>query len=156
MKMHFAEIWDMTKMKAKTTFYFPLAYKPIAEYHSFVLYEDMFTLWLEKQLNYSSNIYSKTKSISLGIELSVNSGQKKEWKFLPQLQLLYTQSCLILCNPMYYSPPGYSDHGIFQERILEWGTISYSRGSSQPRDQTCVSCIDRWILYNCATREPLP
>lgn len=39
MKMYFAEIWDMTKMKAKTTFYFPLAYKPIAEYHSFVLYE---------------------------------------------------------------------------------------------------------------------
>lgn len=48
MKMHFAEIWDMTEMKAKTTFYFALAYKPIAEYHSFVLYEDMFTLWLEK------------------------------------------------------------------------------------------------------------
>ena len=32
-------------------------------------------------------------------------------------------------------------HGIFQARILEWVAISYSRGSSQPRDQNCVSCI---------------
>ena len=41
-------------------------------------------------------------------------------------------------------------HGISQSRILEWVAISYSRGSSQPRDQTCVSCISctgRQILY---------
>ena len=39
-------------------------------------------------------------------------------------------------------------HGIFQGRILEWGAISFSRGSSQSRDQTCVSWIGRWILYH--------
>ena len=44
------------------------------------------------------------------------------------------------------SLPGSSVHGIFQARILEWVVVSYSRGSSQPRDQTCVSCIDRQIL----------
>ena len=38
-------------------------------------------------------------------------------------------------------PPGSSVHGIFQERILEWVTISFSRGSSQPRDCTQVSCV---------------
>ena len=48
------------------------------------------------------------------------------------------QSCLPLCDPMDYSPPGSSVHGIFQARILEWVAISYSRGSSRPRDQTCV------------------
>jgi len=38
------------------------------------------------------------------------------------------------------SPPGSSIHGTFQARILEWAAISFSRGSSQPRDQTQVSC----------------
>ena len=38
-----------------------------------------------------------------------------------------TQLCLTLCNPMDYSPPGSSVHRIFQARILEWVTISYSR-----------------------------
>ena len=45
------------------------------------------------------------------------------------------QSCLTLCDPMDSSQPGSSIHGIFQARILEWGAISFSRGSSQPRDQ---------------------
>ena len=42
------------------------------------------------------------------------------------------QPCL--CDPMDHSPPGSSVHGIFQARILEWFAISYSRGSSRPRD----------------------
>ena len=50
---------------------------------------------------------------------------------------MLVQSCLTLCNPMDCSPPGSSVHGVFQARILEWVAISSSRGSSQPRDQTC-------------------
>ena len=65
------------------------------------------------------------------------------------------QSCLTLCDPMDCSPPGSSIHGIFRSRILEWVAISSSRGSSQPRDWTCVSCAGRWILYHWATREAL-
>ena len=60
-----------------------------------------------------------------------------EWFFV------CAQSCPTLCHPMDYSPPGPSVHGISQIRILEWVAISSSRGSSQPRDQTCafrVSC----------------
>ena len=49
------------------------------------------------------------------------------------------QYCLTLCDPMNCSPPGSSFHGIFQARILEWIAISFSRGSSQSKDQTCVS-----------------
>ena len=45
------------------------------------------------------------------------------------------------------SPPGSSVYGIFQARIQEWVAISFSWGSSQPRDQTCRSCIGRQILY---------
>ena len=55
--------------------------------------------------------------------------------------VLVTQLCLTLCNSMDYSPPGFPVHGILQARILEWVAISSSRGSSQPRDQTQVSCI---------------
>ena len=51
------------------------------------------------------------------------------------------------------SLPGSKIHGIFQARILEWAAVSFSREPSPPRDQTCVSCIDRWILYHWATRE---
>ena len=59
--------------------------------------------------------------------------------------------CLTLCNYMDYSPPRFSVHGIFQARILEWVAISYSRRSSQLRDQTCVSCIAGGFFANCAT-----
>ena len=45
-----------------------------------------------------------------------------------------------LCNPMNCSSPGFSVHEIFQARILECVAVSSSRGSSQSRDQTCVSC----------------
>ena len=46
------------------------------------------------------------------------------------------QSCLTLCDPML----GSSVHGILQARILEWIAMP-SRGSSQPRDQTCISYV---------------
>ena len=56
---------------------------------------------------------------------------------------MHAQSCLTLCNPMDCRPPGSSSfaHGILQARILEWVATSSSRGPSQPKDQTCVSCI---------------
>jgi len=50
------------------------------------------------------------------------------------------QSCWTLCDPMDCSLPGSSVHGTFQARVLEWGAISFSRGSFQPRDRTLVSC----------------
>ena len=52
-----------------------------------------------------------------------------------------TQSCLILCNPIDYIV-----HGILQARILEWVAFPFSRGSSQPRDQTGLPHCRR-ILY---------
>ena len=51
------------------------------------------------------------------------------------------QSCPTLCDPTDYSLPGSSVHGIFQEIVREWIAISFSKGSSQPRDQTQVSHI---------------
>ena len=60
---------------------------------------------------------------------------------------LVTKSYPTLYDPVDYSPPGSSVHGILQARILEWDSIPFSRGSSQPRDRTLVSCIDRQGLY---------
>ena len=55
---------------------------------------------------------------------------------------LAAQSCLTLCDPMdYIAHQAPLSMGILQGRILEWVAISFSRGSSQPRDQTQVSWI---------------
>ena len=50
--------------------------------------------------------------------------------------MLATQSCPALCDHRDCNPPGSSVHGIFQARILGWGAISSSRGSSQPRGRS--------------------
>ena len=54
---------------------------------------------------------------------------------------LVAKLCWTLCDPMDCSPPGSSVHGILQAKILEWVAMSLSRGSSWPKDQTCISCI---------------
>ena len=53
----------------------------------------------------------------------------------------------LFVTPQTVAPPGSSVHGISQARVMKWVAISFSRGSSQPRDGPCVSYIDRWILY---------
>ena len=57
------------------------------------------------------------------------------------------------CNAVDCSPPGSSVHGIFQARILERVAISFSRGSSQPRDWTWVSCTAGRFFTDWAARE---
>ena len=55
-------------------------------------------------------------------------------------------------RPHDYSPLGSSVHGILQTRTLEWVTMPFSRGSSHPKDQICisfVSCIGRQVLSQC-------
>ena len=56
----------------------------------------------------------------------------------------------LVSTPLTCGPPGSSVRETFQAKILEWIAISSSRGFSWPRDLTCISCIDRWILYNWA------
>ena len=69
-----------------------------------------------------------------------------EWSEVPQ-------SCPTLCDPMDCSLSGSSIHGIFQARVLEWIAISFSRGSSWPRNWTRVSCIAGRCFTIWATRE---
>ena len=56
-----------------------------------------------------------------------------------------------MCESMDRSPPGSSVHGISQARMLDWIAISFSRGSSWPRERTHISCFTSWFF----TAEPL-
>ena len=61
------------------------------------------------------------------------------------------QLCLTLCDPMDCSPPGSSVHAILQARIPEWVAVSSFRGSSWPKNRTCISylaSIGRQVLYH--------
>ena len=59
-----------------------------------------------------------------------------------------SQSCPTLCDTMYYTA-----HGILQARILEWVAFPFSRGSSQHKHRTQVSCIAGRFFIRWATRE---
>ena len=88
----------------------------------------------------------RRNGLSQSIWRGLNDGEKESESEI-------TQSCLTLCNPMDCSLPGFSVHGIFQARVLEWAAISFSRGSSWPRDQTQVSCLAGRHFILWATRE---
>ena len=64
------------------------------------------------------------------------------------MKVKVAQSCLSLCDSMDYTV-----HGILQARILEWVVIPFSRESSQPRDQTHVSCTEGGFFTSWTTRE---
>ena len=66
---------------------------------------------------------------------------------------LVTQSCPTLCDPMNCSLPGSSAHGNSQARTLEWVASPFSSRSSQPGDQTQVSCIASRFFTSSATWE---
>ena len=78
-----------------------------------------------------------------------NSNLLKYLAFLPAFGCVkLLRSFLTLCNTMDRSPSGSSVQGILQARILEWVAVPFSRGSSQCKDGTQVSCISRWVLYH--------
>ena len=80
--------------------------------------------------------------------LGVWAGKQWQWQCSHAKSL---QSCPTLGHPVDCRPPGSSVHGVLQARILEWVTISCSRGSFWPRAWTrvsLVSCTGRWVLYN--------
>ena len=77
------------------------------------------------------------------------------WQIYSQFSSEVAQSCPTFCDPMDCSLPGSSVHGIFQARVLEWVAISFSKGSSWPRDWTQISRIAGRHFTIWATREAL-
>ena len=81
-------------------------------------------------------------------------GSSQRWTCRTRVQIsdvLITQSCLTLCDPMDYSQPVSSVHGISQVRIPEWVAIPFFRASSQPRDRTQVLWIAGRFYTSWAT-----
>ena len=85
---------------------------------------------------------------------------ERQVSFIQEASNLYQSlsDVWLFCDPVDYSSPGSSIHGISQARILEWVAICFSRGSSRPRDQihvSCISCIGGRIsfFYHWATWE---
>ena len=85
--------------------------------------------------------------LSINLAFSLSLSLESEW--VSEV----AQSCPTLCNPMDCSLPGSSLHGSLQARVLEWAAISFSRGSSWPRDRTWVSRIPGRHFNLWATRE---
>ena len=92
------------------------------------------------------------KKYVVTIMYSINRGATVQWTLRRTMYAFFffcevAQSWPTLCDHMDCSLPGSSVHGIFQARILEWAAISFSRGSSQPRDRTWVSHIVGRCFY---------
>ena len=101
-------------------------------------------------------IYIKTPITLPRPRLSPRGIFKLSYQFLwKESESEVAQSCPTLFNPMDCSLPRSSIHGIFQARVLEWVVISFSRGSSRPRDWTQVSRIVDRCFTTWATREVL-
>ena len=102
----------------------------------------------------------KTDLWSLGVRAQDDSRGEAEWRVEEQFPCILAlapghaakslQSCPTLCDPMDCSLPGSSVHWIFQAIVLEWIAISFSKGSSQPRDRSRVSrIVDRRFTVLC-------
>ena len=120
--------------------------------------------WLEKTLQLAKHTFSKQPQVCSGDQtLSTGSDNKSYEPIQGRVAeneckaILWktevAQLCLTLCDPMDCSLPGSSVHGIFQAIVLEWTAISFSRGSSRPRDRIRVSCIVDRCFTIWATRE---
>ena len=91
-------------------------------------------LWeILQEMGIPDHLICLLRNLYAGQESTVRTGHRTtKWSEV-------IQSYPTLCDPMDCGLPSSSVHGIFQARILEWVAISFSRRSSQPRDQTQVS-----------------
>ena len=108
------------------------------------------TQWTQMDRSVQPNAITKKPAQQDGNDVPSTSPMAP-WTQVCKCQSL--QSCPVLCNPLDCSPPGSTVHGISQAGVLEWAAISSYRGSSQPRDQTGVSCISSRFFTIWVTRE---
>ena len=111
------------------------------------IHKQVFLFWLVWEL------ISMVLWLTLRGKVFLKARKKKSCYLWTVLKVKIAQSCLTLCDPMDYSLPGSSVHGILRVRILEWIDVPFSRGSSQPRDWIQVSRIAGWFFTSWATSE---
>ena len=100
-------------------------------------------------------LYIEPKFYMLTISWGATKTENKSEKQVGKARCVCTYMCVFVCvcvcaqsglTLQPEGPPGSSVHGIFQARILEWVVISYSRGASQPRNQT-ASLAGRFFFF---------
>ena len=111
----------------------------------------------------SLNMWVNVESIDFGVTNFSKQTKLQIWNpwirvdcvciYVYESESEVAQLCPTLCNPMGCSLSGSSVHGIFQATVLEWIAISFSRGSSWPRNQTWVSHVAGRLFTVFATRE---
>ena len=119
------------------------------------LLEARLTVWTPASLKRAAGKARQVRTYDCWAQSTVDSKREDlflEWVItaIQTVPVRVAQSCLTLCNPMDYTV-----HEILRARILEWAAFSFSRGSSQPRDQTQVSRIAGRFFTSWATREAL-
>ena len=95
----------------------------------------------------ASNLSISPKRLINKQNLQSMGSQKSRIEWLSTYRRVHAKSlqlCSTLCDPVDCSPPGSSIHGVHQARILEWAAMPSSRGSSWPRDGSCVSYL-HWL-----------
>ena len=125
------------------------------ELSCFMMIQWMFTTWSLVPLPFVNSVLTSEVLDSCTVEAWLGEFWALLCYHVKESESEVAQSCPTLCDPMDCSLPCSSVHGIFQARVLEWVTISLSRGSSRPRDRTWISrvvgrCCNLW-----ATREAL-
>ena len=132
---------DLRWKKALNSLYFPFVRECVeTDMNSESLSVPFGTLWWKKDAVICQSSWLAKRNASRYNALW--------WEYSGQVSGAYGGPTL--CNPMDSSPPTSFVRGILQERILQWVDISFSRGSSWPRDKIPVSCIGRRILYHWA------
>ena len=102
------------------------------------------------------NSWIKTASLTspalAGRVFTTNATWEARYKVLIDC---WSLSLPTISNPIDWGPPGFFIHGVFQARILAWVPVPFSRASSRPRDQTCVSCVAGRFFTIRPTREDI-
>ena len=106
--------------------------------------------YLHLRFHFSTIYNSQDRGKNKKKQLSFNRWMDKENMLEIYIGCCHSASkpCPAVCDPMDFSLSGVSVLGISQTKTLKWVAISSSRGSSWPRDWTCVSGIGRWVLYH--------
>ena len=88
--------------------------------------------WVNKPTLVHPSIHPKEhySALKSNEQSSHEEDMEETWMHTARVHAKSLQSCLTLCDPMGYSPPGSSVHGILQARILEWVVMPSSKGSS--------------------------
>ena len=147
--------YEVMGLDAMILVFWKVSFKSTFWFSSFTLIKRLFSSPSVFAISMASSAYLRLLMYLLAILIPACYSSSLAFQMMYSACLVVLQSCPTLCGPMDCSLPGSSVHVILQARILEWVTIPFSRGSSQPKNQKWVSHIAGRFFTLWATREAL-